>query len=166
MPSVMICATNFSEGDLFGRHISGTWNAYQVVSTTKHNQKPEDILKKPLGNGSSNKNFYSKNQISDLNFPKSLKKYRKILNAGVRFAVSCCQLLETVIFNETILALLPVESKANILYVNIYIFYCKFDFWIRYILRSSTSRTCCSWALALRKFYFNIFFIMNFSKWR
>ena len=93
------------------------------MSTTKHNQKPEDILKKPLGNGSSNKNFYSKNQISDLNFPKSLKKYRKILNAGVRFAVSCCQLLETVIFNETILALLPVESKANILYVNIYIYF-------------------------------------------
>ena len=43
---------------------------------------------------------------------------------GVRvpFAVSCCQFLKAIIlkiFNEIVLPFLPVESKTNILYVNI-----------------------------------------------
>ena len=36
--------------------------------------------------------------------------------------VSCCQFLKTIIlktFNEIVLAFLPVESKTNMLYVNI-----------------------------------------------
>ena len=106
---------------------------------------------------------YAPEHIFIIPWTKPVKQLSaRILALGVPFVVSCCKFLKYVIlktFNEIVLAFSSVESKTNILYVNINFTGNLLLGFGRY-LRYSTPRTRCFhlfWALALTKNVFSLF---------